>query len=63
VIDLIKAGTKGRTLTYHPSLSDPSRTHAYLLIAPLSPAAVGMDADTGTSFGDIEIELTLRSTS
>lgn len=63
VIDLIKAGSRGLTLTYHPDLDDPSRTHAYLLIAPISPTSVGMDASTGLEFGDVEIELTLRSTS
>lgn len=63
VMDLVKAGAKGRTLTYHPDLDDPSRTHAYLLISPSSPSQLGMDSDTGTTFGDVEVELRLRSTS
>ena len=62
LLDLLKAGTKNLTLTYHPDLDDPSRSHAYKLIAPLSPVTLGLDPDTGTTFGDQEIELVLRST-
>lgn len=63
LLDLLKAGSKNRTVTYHPDLDDPQRSHAYLLIAPLSPATLGLDGDTGTLYGYVEVELTLRSTS
>lgn len=63
LLNLIKAGSKNVTLTYHPDLDDPTRTHSYKLISPLSPVVLGMDPDTGVSFGDVEVELTLRETS
>jgi hypothetical protein len=63
LLDLIKAGTANITLIYHPDLDDPLRVHSYKLISPLSPVVLGLDPDTGTSFGDQEIELTLRETS
>lgn len=63
LLNLIKAGTKNVTLVYHPDLDDPLRVHSYKLIAPLSPIVLGLDSDTGTTFGDLDIELTLRETS
>jgi hypothetical protein len=60
--DLLKAGTKGRTLTYLPNLADPARSFACYLISPLSPFVLGMDPDRGTSFGDLDVELRLRLT-
>src|SRR5439155_1424646 len=63
VLDLVKAGTKGRTLVYHPNLNDPVQTHSYLLISPLSPVGISLDADTGLLYGYVEVELTLRETS
>jgi len=63
VMDLIKAGSTDITLIYHPDLDDPLRVHSYKLIDPLSPTVVGLDADRGTSFGEVDIELTLRETS
>lgn len=63
LLDLVKAGTSDITLIYHPDLDDPLQTHSYKLIAPLSPVVVGMDPDTGTLFGDVDIDLTLRETS
>jgi len=63
LLDLIKAGTTNTTLIYHPDLDDPLRVHSYKLIAPLSPLVLGMDSDRGVTFGDVDIELTLRETS
>lgn len=63
VMDLIKAGTSDITLIYHPDLDDPLQVHSYKLIAPLSPTAVGLDPDRGVSFGEVDIDLTLRETS
>jgi hypothetical protein len=62
VIDLVKAGTKGRTVTYVPSLSDGDRRYSCLLISPLSPIGLGMDSDSGVTFGDLAIEIRLRKT-
>src|SRR6267378_8497971 len=63
ILNLIKAGTKNTTITYHPDLKDPLRTHDYKLISPLSPVVLGMDTDRGVHFGDLEVELVLRETS
>lgn len=62
LLDLIKAGSKKRTITYVPDLDDADRRYACYLIAPLSPTALGMDSDRGTSFGELEVELRLRRT-
>lgn len=63
LLDLIKAGTSNITVIYHPDLDQPLQVHSYKLIAPLSPVALGLDADTGTIYGDVDVELTLRETS
>lgn len=63
LLNLIKAGTKNITITYHANLNDSLQTHDYKLISPLSPVVLGMDADRGVHFGDLEMELTLRETS
>lgn len=62
LLDLIKAGSKKRTLTYVPDLDDADRRYACYLISPLSPVGLGMDADMGTSHGHLEVELRLRKT-
>lgn len=63
LLDFIKAGTSNITVIYHPDLDDPLRVHSYKLIAPLSPVVLGMDGDTGVTFGDVDVDLTLRETS
>jgi hypothetical protein len=63
VLDLIKAGTTNITVIYHPDLDNPLQVHSYKLIAPLSPLVIGLDPDAGVSFGNLDIELTLRETS
>jgi hypothetical protein len=63
LMDLIKAGTTNTTLIYHPDLDQPLQVHSYKLIAPLSPTVMGLDADAGTKFGNLDVELTLRETS
>lgn len=62
LLDLIKAGSKGRTITYIPDLTDGDSRFNCVLIAPLSPTAAGLDTDRGTSFGDLDVELHLRKT-
>jgi len=63
LLNLIKAGTKNITITYHANLNDSLQTHDYKLISPLSPVMLGMDTDRGVHFGDLEVELVLRETS
>jgi len=60
LLDLIKAGSKQRTVTYIPDLDDGDRRYACLLISPLSPMGLGMDSDRGVSFGELEVEIRLR---
>jgi len=62
LMDFIKAGSKLRTVTYVPNLGDADRRYACYLIAPLSPTALGMDADAGVDFGLLEVEIRLRKT-
>lgn len=62
LLDLIKAGSKKRTITYIPDLDDGDRRYACFLISPLSPTGLGMDSDRGTQFGELEVELRLRKT-
>lgn len=62
VIDLIKAGSKQRTLSYQPDMTDPDDSYAVLLISPLSPTALTMDADHGAEYGDQEVTLRFRRT-
>lgn len=61
LIDVVKAGSQGKTLTYYPNLSDPDTAFSCTLISPMSPTQVGMDSDRGVH-GDREITLRLRKT-
>jgi hypothetical protein len=61
LIDVVKAGSQGKTLTYYPNLSDPDTAFACTLIAPMSPSQVGLDPERGVH-GDAEITLRLRKT-
>ena len=62
LIDLIKAGTEGKTLTYYPDLTDAGVSYACELIAPVSPSALQSDSRTGNARGDFQVELRLRQT-
>jgi len=62
LIDLIKAGTEGKTLTYYPDLGDADVNFACDLIAPLSPHGLDLDPKTGQVRGDHTVELRLRRT-
>ena len=61
LVDLIKAGSQGKTLTYYPNLDDPDTAYACSLIAPVSPADLGLDPQRG-DFGEQSVELRLRKT-
>lgn len=61
LIDVIKAGSQGKTLTYYPNLSDPDVSYACLLIAPNSPADLQLDSQRGV-FGEQQVEIRLRKT-
>src|SRR5260370_21380457 len=62
LIDLIKAGTKLRTITYIPNLADPNRNFACYLIKPLNPAVLSMDASMGGTHGLRDVPIELRQT-
>src|SRR3990167_2090977 len=62
LLDLLKAGSKLRTITYYPDLRDAGVSFACFLISPLSPVVAGLDPDRGTEFGDLDVTLHLRRT-
>lgn len=59
LIDLVVAGSQGRTLTYWPDLTDPGVSYGCLLVSPRSPFDLGLDSQRP---GDHAIELRLRRT-
>src|SRR6185436_8706476 len=61
-LDLIKAGSKQRTITYVPDLRDADRRYACILISPISPIGLGLDSDNGTTYGELDVEIRLRKT-
>lgn len=61
LIDLIKAGSQGKTLTYYPNLNDPDTAYSCTLISPVSPAGLSLDRDRGM-MGDQAVTLKLRQT-
>lgn len=62
LLDLVKAGSKGRTITYTPDRNDADVNYACYLISPISPLALGLDPARGTEFGDLDLDLVLRKT-
>jgi hypothetical protein len=61
LIDLIVAGSQGKTLTYIPDLDDPDVKFDCDLVAPKTPTALQLDAQRGV-LGDQSVELILRET-
>ena len=61
LIDVVKAGSQGKTLTYYPNLDDPDSSFACTLISPMSPADLALDPQRG-EFGEQTVELRLRKT-
>ena len=61
-IDMLKAGTEGKTLTYYPDLGDADVNFACDLISPRSPVALQVDPKTGGFRGDHTLEVRLRQT-
>lgn len=62
LLDVIKAGSKGRTIVYIPDTADADVRYSCLLIEPNSPATLGMDPDRGVTFGDLDVDIRLRKT-
>jgi len=60
LIDLIVAGSQGKTLSYWPDVADDV-AYACDLIAPLSPAGINTDPDRSL-LGDHSVELRLAKT-
>ena len=61
LLDVIKAGSQGKTLTYIPDLADPAVQEPVILISPRSPADVALDAERGFR-GEAQITLRFRRT-
>src|SRR6266850_2155167 len=62
LLDLIKAGTKLRTINYFPDLDDTNRTVACYLVSPVSPMQLTLDSETGSKFLEQEVEIRFRRT-
>jgi hypothetical protein len=61
LLDVIKAGSQGKTLTYVPDVADPAVQEPVILISPRSPADVALDAERGFR-GEAQITLRFRRT-
>lgn len=62
LVDVIKAGSQGKTLTYVPNLADSAVRHSVVLISPMSPAGLELDRDRGVGYGESEQVLRFRRT-
>jgi len=61
LLDMLKAGSQGKTLTYYPNLVDPDDRENVKLVAPLSPTGVGLDSQTGMR-ADGQVQIRFRRT-
>jgi hypothetical protein len=61
LVDLIQAGSKGKTLRYIPNLSDPDTNIPIKLLSPLGDAGVALDRDRGVR-GEYTVDLRFRTT-
>jgi hypothetical protein len=61
LIDMIVAGSKGKTLTWYPNTQDPDTSYDVKLIAPLAPSELALDAQRAR-FGDHSVQLRFRRT-
>lgn len=61
LVDVIRAGSQGKTLTYIPDLSDPAVNESVILVGPRSPADVELDGDRGFR-GEAQVTLRFRRT-
>jgi len=61
LVDLLRAGNQGLTLTYYPSLADSGTNYACKLISPVTPFDLALDGDR-ERFGEHQVELRLRLT-
>ena len=62
LVDLLRAGNLGLTLTYYPNLADAGTNYACKLISPTVPFDLALDDQRGTGFGEHQVELRLRLT-
>lgn len=61
LVDLIRAGNMGVTLTYYPNLADSGTNYACKLVSPTVPFDLATDPDRA-AFGEHTVELRLRLT-
>jgi hypothetical protein len=61
LVDLIQAGSRGKTLRYIPNLSDPDTNIPVKLLSPLGDAGVALDRDRGVR-GEYTVDLRFRTT-
>ena len=58
-IDMLRAGSQGKSLTYYPDLADPDTNMAMQLLSPLGDAGLAMDPDRVDEF---TVDLRFRTT-
>lgn len=61
LVDLIRAGSQGKTLTYVPRLDDRDQAISVKLLSPLGDAGVAVDEDRA-AFAEHTVELRFRTT-
>jgi len=61
LVDMLKAGSQGRTLTYYPNLTDSDTKAAVQLLGPVGDAGLELDADLGVR-GEHQVEIRFRTT-
>ena len=62
VVDILKAGAAGVTLTYYPDVRDPGVVHACKLIAPVGAQARAALEQARSGFGNVAVPIRLRRT-
>jgi hypothetical protein len=62
LLDLLRAGAEGQTLTYYPDVRDPAVKHACTLMAPVGPDLALAVEQARQGYGNVTTELRLRRT-
>ena len=61
LIEMLKAGSQGKTLTYIPNLNDSALYNAVILMDPMSPTQAALDAQRA-GYGEHQVSVRFRKT-
>lgn len=61
LVDMLRAGSQGKTLTYYPDLNDSNSALSINLLEPLGDAGLSLDPDLGVR-GDQTVTIRFRTT-